>query len=157
MGIARYQYQFHNVPPIWSQKGRTTVEWTWWRYRNSNNKVCPPQSFLANSVPATAKYCQWHIHLTHLFSPFKFKSCESAVLCIVLLEVACKLSHFCKMARRSKVVGPRWHEKKLDASKNSCFFAREDGLTGSSAEIDRCLLKTKPPFSKVPVWLHLDA
>ena len=37
MGEARYQ--FHSVPSIWPilQKGRTTVEWTWWRHRNSNN------------------------------------------------------------------------------------------------------------------------
>jgi len=34
------------------QKGCTTVEWTWWRHRNENNKDCPPQTFLANSVSA---------------------------------------------------------------------------------------------------------
>jgi len=47
-------HKFHNVPPILPilQKGRATVELTWWRHRNANNKVCPPQSFLANSVPA---------------------------------------------------------------------------------------------------------
>jgi len=46
-------------------------------------------------------------HLTHLFSLFNFKSCESVVLYIILLEVVRELSRFRKMARRSKVVGPR--------------------------------------------------
>jgi len=41
------------------------------------------------------------------FPIFSFKCCESVVLHIILLEVARKLSRFCKMARRSKVVGPR--------------------------------------------------
>jgi len=37
--------------------------------------------------------------LTYL--PFlSFKCCESVVLNIILLKVACKLSCFCKMARR---------------------------------------------------------
>ena len=51
-------YQFNNVPPILPilQKGRTTVEWTWWRHRNANNKICSPQSFLANSVPDENPY-----------------------------------------------------------------------------------------------------
>jgi len=42
----RSQVSIPNVPPIWPnlKKGRTTVEWTWWRHRNANNKVCPPQS-----------------------------------------------------------------------------------------------------------------
>ena len=40
---------------------------------------------------------------------FTFKSCQSVVLIlyIILLEVARELSRFCKMARRSNVVGPR--------------------------------------------------
>ena len=38
---------------------------------------------------------------------FLFKCCEFVVLCIILLEVARELSRFCKMVRRSKVVGPR--------------------------------------------------
>jgi len=56
-------YHFHNLPPI-LQKGWSTVAWPWRRYQNANNniiciitcishKVCPHQSFLANSVPAT--------------------------------------------------------------------------------------------------------
>jgi len=35
-----------------------------------------------------------------------FKCCESVALHIILLEVACKLSRFCKMAHRAEVVGP---------------------------------------------------
>jgi len=38
---------------------------------------------------------------------FSFKCCDSVVLYIILLEVACESSRLCKMARRSKVVGPR--------------------------------------------------
>jgi len=42
------------------------------------------------------------------------------------LEVARKLSRFCKMARRSKVVGPRWHRKGKNLIKclyfNACIF-----------------------------------
>jgi len=53
-------YQFHNVPlilPIF-RKGRTTVECTWWRHRNANNKDCPPKNFSANSVPASySQHC----------------------------------------------------------------------------------------------------
>jgi len=45
--------------------------------------------------------------LTYLPSSlFSFKSSEHVVLYIILLEVALKLSRFCKMAQRSKVVGP---------------------------------------------------
>jgi len=40
----------------------------------------------------------------HLFS---FKSCQSIILYTTLLAVIRELSRFCKMARRSKVVGPR--------------------------------------------------
>jgi len=39
-------YKFHNVSYILPilQKGRTTVEWTWWRHRNANNiGVSPPK------------------------------------------------------------------------------------------------------------------
>ena len=46
-----------NVLPI-LQKGRNTVEWTWWRRRSANNKGWCPQSFLANSVPV-------HLHWIH--------------------------------------------------------------------------------------------
>jgi len=45
---------------------------------------------------------------TLLIFPFSFEWCEFVVLYIILLEVACNLSRFCKMARRSKVVGPGW-------------------------------------------------
>jgi len=38
---------------------------------------------------------------------FSLKCCESVVLYIILLEVSRNLSCFCKMASRSKVVGPR--------------------------------------------------
>jgi len=38
-----------------SQKGHTTVEWTWWRHRNANNKDLFPQSFLANSIPSQSR------------------------------------------------------------------------------------------------------
>jgi len=31
---------------------------------------------------------------------------------MILLELARELSHFCKMARRSEVVGPRWFKYK---------------------------------------------
>jgi len=50
MSVAKCRFQ--NVPPIWPilQKGHTTVGWTFWRHRNANNKVCPPQNFSANSV-----------------------------------------------------------------------------------------------------------
>jgi len=46
------QASIPNVPLIWqiSQKGRTTVGWTWWRHPQANNEVCLPKSFLANSV-----------------------------------------------------------------------------------------------------------
>jgi len=47
------------------------------------------------------------IHLTHLFYLSNFKSYEYVVLYTILLEVARELSRFRKMARRSKVVGPR--------------------------------------------------
>jgi len=42
-----------------------------------------------------------------LFIPNSFKSCESVVFHIILLNVARKFSGFCKMARRSNLVGPR--------------------------------------------------
>jgi len=42
---------------------------------------------------------------------FSFKCC-AVVLYIILLEVARELSHFCKIVRRSKVVGPRLPRKK---------------------------------------------
>ena len=53
MGVATSQYQFHNVPPIWPilQKGRTTIGWTWWRHRNQNSKVCPPQKIFSKLGP----------------------------------------------------------------------------------------------------------
>jgi len=46
-------YQLHDVLPNLPilQKGRTTIEWTWWRPRNANSKDCSPQRFLANSLP----------------------------------------------------------------------------------------------------------
>jgi len=44
--------------------------------------------------------------LTYLLF-FIFRYCESVVLYIILLEMARKLSRFCKMARRYKAVGPR--------------------------------------------------
>ena len=37
---------------------------------------------------------------------------------IILLEVVRELSHFCKMARRSKVVGPRWSISRFFLKKN---------------------------------------
>jgi len=40
------------------------------------------------------------------YTLFRFLTCESVVLCIILLEVARKLPGSCKMARRTKVVGP---------------------------------------------------
>jgi len=43
--------------------------------------------------------------MTHLSSVYNFKSCESVVLYIILLEVARKLSRFCKMAP----VGQKYH------------------------------------------------
>jgi len=46
--------------------------------------------------------------MTKLSSLFSFKCRESVVLYIISLEVALELSRFCKMALRSKVVGPRW-------------------------------------------------
>jgi len=52
MGVARgeHGHQIISIPqyaPILPllQKGRTTVEWTWWRHRNANSRDCPPQSF----------------------------------------------------------------------------------------------------------------
>jgi len=42
------------------------------------------------------------------FPFFRFESCETVVFYITLLEVAHKLSHLCKMARRKKAVGPHW-------------------------------------------------
>jgi len=39
---------------------------------------------------------------------FTFKSCEAVISCFILSEVARQLPRFCKMARRSKVVGPHW-------------------------------------------------
>jgi len=42
---------------------------------------------------------------------FNFKYCESVGLYIILLEVACELSCFCKMARRSKVGGPHCYRR----------------------------------------------
>jgi len=46
--------------------------------------------------------------MKHLLPLFSFKSCESAVLYIILLEVTHNYSSscFCKMAQRSKAVGP---------------------------------------------------
>jgi len=45
--------------------------------------------------------------MTRIYLPFfSFKSCEPVVLYIILLKVARKLSHFRKMAHRSKAVGP---------------------------------------------------
>ena len=38
-----------------------------------------------------------------------FESCEPVVLHVILLEVARELSGLCKIARRSKLVGPRWY------------------------------------------------
>jgi len=51
-------YQFHSLSSILPilRKGRTTVDWTWWRHQNANNKGLSPQSVLANSVPA-CRYC----------------------------------------------------------------------------------------------------
>ena len=49
---------------------------------------------------------QWRTHLSSLFS---FKCCECVGLCIILLEVALKLSQFRKMAHRLKEVGPCCH------------------------------------------------
>jgi len=47
-------YPFADGPKFAStKKVRTTVEWTCWRHRSANAKGCVPQSFLANSVPAT--------------------------------------------------------------------------------------------------------
>jgi len=51
-----------------------------------------------------ALLCMTHSHI----SPYNFKCCASVVLYIILLEVTRKLSCFCKMARRWKVIGPRW-------------------------------------------------
>ena len=42
------------------------------------------------------------------FPFFSFKCCEYVILYTISLEVACMLSCFCKMACRSKVVGPYW-------------------------------------------------
>ena len=47
-------YKFHNVFPILLilEKDRTTVEWTWCDVIETHTiKDCPPQTFLANSVP----------------------------------------------------------------------------------------------------------
>jgi len=56
-GRSQVSIPFHNVSPIWPrlQKGRTTAGWTWWRHRNSNDKICPRQSVLANSVPGSGR------------------------------------------------------------------------------------------------------
>jgi len=42
-------YEFYNLPHILPilQKGRTTVEWTWWHHRNAKKRFFP-QRFLAN-------------------------------------------------------------------------------------------------------------
>jgi len=42
----------------------------------------------------------------HIFPFFIFIFCQFVVLYIIFLEVAYKFSHFCKMARKLKVVGP---------------------------------------------------
>jgi len=47
--------------------------------------------------------------MTHsLLMPILVFNVESVVVYIVSSEVAPELSRFCKMARRSKAVGPRW-------------------------------------------------
>jgi len=86
-----------NVLPI-LQKGRNTVEWTWWRHRSANNKGWCPQSFLANSVP---------VHLHWILSKLKRISRISTLpplekfLRTPMLTTECKFSGKALEARAS--------------------------------------------------------
>jgi len=63
--------------------------------------------------------------MTHsLIFLFSFNCCEFVVLYIILLEVARELSRFCKMAHRTKVVGPRWLNLLLALSSQLSVFLK---------------------------------
>jgi len=58
-------YTFHNVSPILAifQKGRTTIEWTWWRHRNANNKGLSTPKFFSKLSPwphLMTRLSLWH-------------------------------------------------------------------------------------------------
>ena len=57
-------YQFPNLSRIWLivRKRRTSVEWTLWRHRNANNKVCPPPKFFSKLGPCCV-LCQVNLTL----------------------------------------------------------------------------------------------
>jgi len=59
-------YKFHNVSPILPilQKDCTTVEWTWWRLRNTNNEGLSPPKFFSKLGPCLCHASHFLIHET---------------------------------------------------------------------------------------------
>ena len=89
----------------------------------------------------------WNDALTYV-PFFIFRCCESVVLYIILLETARKLSRFCKMARRWKVVGPRWIKlftQKYRSMVNGLLFHMTQPTSRSIIKAIAC---SKPIVSK---------